>query len=76
MAGGSSRPDNTPINSELIKLGGFGKYQIFITIVIVLGMHSGALIAKAFPILEKAPQEPNGYICTNSTTEYPCDPYD
>ena len=59
-------------------MGGFGKYQLFICIIIILGMHSGALIAKAFPILERPPEEPNGYICKNTTNpdKYPCSPSD
>lgn len=41
-------------------------------------MHSGALIAKAFPILERAPSEPGGYVCKNETNavEYVCSPHD
>ena len=59
-------------------MGGFGRYQCFICVVIILGMHSGALIAKAFPILERAPTEPGGYLCKSPDhpEEYPCSPSD
>ena len=42
-------------------------------------MHTGALLGKGFPILERAPVEPNGYLCHNTATPdtiYECSPED
>ena len=60
--GGGVKADNTPIDAELNKAGGFGRFQWFISFVMVLGMQSGGFIAHGIALLELAPKLP-GYIC-------------
>ena len=73
---GAAKVDNTPIDSELAKAGGFGRFQLFITLVMVFAMQSGGFIAHGIAILELAPKEP-GYICTkDGGTPYICSPDD
>ena len=55
MAGGAGGPDNSPIDFELQKAGGFGRFQWFITIVMVMGMQSGGFITHGIAILELPP---------------------
>ena len=75
MGGRTAGPDKTPIDDQLQQIGGFGRYQAFTCVVIVLVMHTGALLGKGFPILERPPSETDGYVCHNSTApdvEYLC----
>ena len=73
---GAGKVDNTPIDSELAKAGGFGRCQLFITLVMVFAMQSGGFLAHGIAILELAPKEP-GYICTkDGGTPYICGPDD
>jgi hypothetical protein len=61
--GGTPKEDKTPINAELIKAGGFGRYQWFVVLTMVAGMMSGGFIMHGIGYLEKPPEEP-GYLCT------------
>ena len=71
MAGGV-KADNTPIDAELNKAGGFGRFQWFIMLVMVFGMQSGGFVTHGIAILELAPKPP-GYICTKEGQEpYKC----
>ena len=77
MAGGGKKgPDTTPIDSELIKAGAFGRFQVYIVMTITLGIMSINLLTHGIAILELPPKEPNGYICTDSETKtvYTCSP--
>ena len=78
MAGGKGGVDNTPIDAELQKAGGFGRFQWFIMITMVLGMQSGGFITHGIAIIELAPQEPGGYLCRNEdgSPPYACSPED
>ena len=68
MGGGGKRgPDNTPIDAELIKAGAFGRFQLFITATIVVGIFSVNLLTHGIGILELEVHEP-GYICTDKKT--------
>ena len=69
MAGGGKKgPDPTPIDKELAKAGAFGRFQVYITLTIVFGIMSVNLLTHGIAILELAPVEPNGYLCTNKAT--------
>jgi hypothetical protein len=58
--------DKTPVNDELVKAGGFGKFQWFVTISMILGQLSGAFIAHGVAYLELPPKYP-GYLCALDT---------
>lgn len=60
------REDKTPINGELHKAGGFGKFQWFIVVSMILGQMSGGFIAHGIAYLELPPVYP-GYLCKNTT---------
>ena len=66
MGGGAkaSGPDPTPIDEELRRAGGFGRFQLYITVVTVTGIMSLNLLTHGIGLLERPPQEPDGYICT------------
>lgn len=71
---GRAREDKTPINGELVKAGGFGKFQWFCVITMIFGQLSGGFLAHGVAYLELPPQWP-GYLCslesdpTNFNTE-------
>lgn len=74
--GGKLKPDNTPVNGELVKAGGFGRYQWFVVISMILGQMSGGFITHGIAYLEMPPEYP-GYLCTTTldpTTEVICAP--
>jgi|LakMenEpi03Aug12_release.lakeMendotaPanAssembly.Ray.scaffolds.fasta_scaffold4860179_1 glycerol uptake facilitator-like aquaporin len=73
--GGKLKADNTPINGELEKMGGFGRYQWFVVISMILGQLSGGFIAHGIAYLELPPHYP-GYLCTTtgSSEEVVCAP--
>ena len=72
--GGKGGPDNTPIDAELRRAGAFGRFQVFITAVVVVGILSLNLLTHGIGILELEPVEP-GFICTDKETgeTYECD---
>ena len=51
------------MENELIKAGGFGRYQWMATIIVVLGMMSGGFVINGIAYLE-LPVEGDGYIVT------------
>ena len=53
--GGRGQPDNTPIDHELGRAGGFGRFQVFITLTVVLGIMSLNLLTHGIAILELPP---------------------
>jgi hypothetical protein len=65
--GGRLKADNTPINGELVKAGGFGRYQWFVVISMILGQMSGGFISHGIAYLEMPPEYP-GYLCTTTTS--------
>lgn len=75
--GGRAGPDNTPIDGELERAGGFGRFQIFITLTVIAGIMSCNLLTHGIAILELPPVEP-GFICTTDTDPvgYVCAPAD
>ena len=66
-------PENKILTYEetLNKIGGFGRYQYFVTITLTLGFMSGGFIVYGLPFLEKYPD----YECLNMKTNvwYQCD---
>ena len=78
--GGRGGPDNTPIDKELERAGGFGRFQVYIVLVVVLGIMSVNLLTHGIAILELEPQEPEGFICTDTNNpgspSYPCEKED
>jgi len=78
MAGGRGAAENTPIDAELVKAGSFGRFQLFIVLTVTFGIMSLNLLTHGIAILELAPQEPGGYICTEELTDvsYICSPND
>lgn len=72
--GGKLKEDKTPINAELQSMGGFGRYQWFVVISMILGQMSGGFIAHGIAYLEMPPEYP-GYFCDTATqTEVLCAP--
>lgn len=70
--GGKIKEDKTPINGELEKAGGFGRYQWFIVISMILGQLSGGFVTHGIAYLEAIPEYP-GYICSDATSlDYKC----
>jgi len=73
-----AREDKTPINDELVKIGGFGKFQWFVVISMILGQMCGGFIAHGVAYLQLPPEYP-GYLCAMQTdpTNYNtvCAPY-
>lgn len=69
--GGKLKEDKTPINAELVAAGGFGRYQWFIVISMILGQLSGGFIAHGIAYLEMPPEYP-GYLCATD----PQNPHD
>ena len=53
--GGRGGPDNTPIDAELNRAGGFGRFQIFIILTVVFGIMSVNLLTHGIAILELPP---------------------
>lgn len=53
--GGRGGPDNTPIDAELERAGGFGRMQILITITVIFGIMSVNLLTHGIAILELPP---------------------
>ena len=79
MAGGRNKgPDNTPIDAELERAGGFGRFQVYITCVVVFGIMSVNLLTHGIGILEMQPISPDGFICTDTENPdgVPCGPED
>ena len=60
------REDKTPINMELQKAGGWGRFQWVIVVSMILGQISGGFIAHGVAYLELPPVYP-GYLCKDST---------
>ena len=75
--GGKGGLDNTPIDRELERAGGFGRFQIFIMLTVIIGIMSANLLTHGVAILELPPVEP-GFICTTDTDPvgYVCSPDD
>lgn len=72
--GGKLKEDKTPINGELVAIGGFGKFQWFVVISMILGQMSGGFIAHGIAYLEMPPEYP-GYLCTvGNLTKQTCAP--
>ena len=63
--GGRGGPDNTPIDMELERAGAFGRFQVCIVIIVVMGIMSVNLLTHGIAILELPPVEPDGYLCTD-----------
>ena len=76
MAGGGRKgPDNTPIDAELKRAGGFGRFQVLILLDIVFGIMSVNLLTHGIAILELEPDENNGYMCKADAAhaaDWPC----
>jgi MFS family permease len=64
--GGKLKEDKTPINAELVAAGGFGKFQWFIVISMIIGQMTGGFIAHGVAYLEMPPEYP-GYMCAMDT---------
>ena len=60
MGGGKGRGglDNTPIDAELERAGGFGLMQIYTTVTMVLGIMATNMLTHGIAILELPPKEP------------------
>lgn len=71
-------PDNTPIDGEIERSGGFGRFQYFILVTTVLGIMSMNLLTHGIAVLELEPVEPGGYLCVypGETEKVPCTPED
>lgn len=55
-------------------MGGFGRYQWFVVVSMILGQMSGGFIAHGIAYLEMPPEYP-GYFCDTATqTEVLCAP--
>lgn len=59
--GGGGRQKATPqIDIELDRAGGFGKYQLLATIIMITGMISGGFVIHGLAYMEL---EPSYYMC-------------
>ncbi len=68
MGGRKGAPENAQIEEEIRKAGGFGTYQILLTVIVVVGMMCGGMVIHGIAYLELPVEE---YICNDGQ---PCSP--
>jgi hypothetical protein len=52
MGGKKGAPESAQIEEEINKAGGFGKYQILLTIIVIAGMVCGGMVIHGLAYLE------------------------